>query len=123
MEKFFTFWPEDSQEKGEKLKVHINVRKKNLINWKFHAMRPLMDISLHLCCPPVVSQDTEEMDLEMLAPYISMDDDFQLTFLSSLSEDEDKHSAPLSTLSTALTVSNKRYHRISTHIISHILNE
>lgn len=56
------------------------------------------------------------MDLEMLAPYISMDDDFQLTFLSSLSEKEDKNSTPLSTLSTALTASKKRYHRISTHI-------
>lgn len=60
-----------------------------------------------------MSQDAEEVDLEMLAPYISMDDDFQLTFLSSLSEEEDKTSAPLSTLSTAPTASKKRYHRIS----------
>lgn len=30
------------------------------------------------------------MDLEMLAPYISMDDDFQLPFLSALPEDADK---------------------------------
>lgn len=60
------------------------------------------------------------MDLEMLAPYISMDDDFQLTFLSSLSEEEDKKSAPLNTLSTALAVSKKRYHRIPAY--SHILN-
>lgn len=86
-------------------------------------MRPSKDISQHPYCPPVVSQDTEEMDLEMLAPYISMDDDFQLTFLSSLSEEEDENSAPLSTLSAALTVSKKRYHRISSHIISHILND
>lgn len=86
-------------------------------------MRPLKNISLHLFCPPVDSQDTEEVDLEMLAPYISMDDDFQLTFLSSLSEEEDKNSAPLSTLSTAPTVNKKRYHTISTHIISHILND
>ncbi|XP_017296178.1 hypoxia inducible factor 1 subunit alpha, like [Kryptolebias marmoratus] len=35
-------------------------------------------------------QDMEEMDLEMLAPYIPMDDDFQLTFLSALPEDADK---------------------------------
>lgn len=48
------------------------------------------------------------MDLEMLAPYISMDDDFQLTFLSSLPEEEEKTPAIRSTLSTALAVSNKR---------------
>lgn len=48
------------------------------------------------------------MDLEMLAPYISMDDDFQLTFLS-LSEDEDKASDPLGGLSAALACSRKRY--------------
>ncbi|XP_061072710.1 hypoxia inducible factor 1 subunit alpha, like [Conger conger] len=30
--------------------------------------------------------DVENMDLDMLAPYISMDDDFQLTFLNSLPE-------------------------------------
>lgn len=27
VEKFFTMWPEGSQENGEKLKVHVNVRK------------------------------------------------------------------------------------------------
>lgn len=48
------------------------------------------------------------MDLEMLAPYISMDDDFQLTFLGSLSEEEDKRSAPLRTLSAALAGNRKR---------------
>lgn len=48
------------------------------------------------------------MDLEMLAPYISMDDDFQLTFLSSLSEEEDKGPAPLRTLSAALAANRKR---------------
>lgn len=48
------------------------------------------------------------MDLEMLAPYISMDDDFQLTFLGTLSEEEDKNPANLSPLSTALTANNKR---------------
>ncbi|XP_026173295.1 hypoxia inducible factor 1 subunit alpha, like [Mastacembelus armatus] len=35
----------------------------------------------------------EGMDLDMLAPYISMDDDFQLTFLSGLPEEADKHSS------------------------------
>ncbi|XP_011607021.2 hypoxia inducible factor 1 subunit alpha, like isoform X3 [Takifugu rubripes] len=74
VEKFFTIRPENSQEKGEKLK------------------------------------DSEEMDLAMLAPYISMDDDFQLTFLSSLSEEEDKRSAPLRTLSAALAANRKRSH-------------
>lgn len=28
VEKFFTFWPKDGQEKEENLKVHIDVRKK-----------------------------------------------------------------------------------------------
>lgn len=46
------------------------------------------------------------MDLEMLAPYISMDDDFQLTFLSNLSEEEDKRSAPRHT--AALAANRKR---------------
>lgn len=35
-----------------------------------------------------IRQDVEGVDLEMLAPYISMDDDFQLNFLS-LPEDVD----------------------------------
>lgn len=53
------------------------------------------------------------MDLEMLAPYISMDDDFQLTFQSNLSEEEDKCSSSLSPPEPALTtlsaaVSRKR---------------
>uniref|UniRef100_A0A3P9DDS9 Hypoxia inducible factor 1 subunit alpha, like n=1 Tax=Maylandia zebra TaxID=106582 RepID=A0A3P9DDS9_9CICH len=34
----------------------------------------------------------EGMDLDMLAPYISMDDDFQLTFLSSMTEEAEKPS-------------------------------
>lgn len=41
----------------------------------------------------VFSQDMEGCDLDMLAPYISMDDDFQLTFLSSLPEDAKKLSS------------------------------
>lgn len=43
----------------------------------------------------------EEMDLDMLAPYISMDDDFQLTFLSSLPEDAHKSPSFPSESSTA----------------------
>lgn len=97
----------------EKSLRYILMLEKNLINWKLHARRSLKNISLHLYFPSGVSQDAEEVDLEMLAPYISMDDDFQLTFLSSLSEQEDKTSAPPSTLSTAPTASKKRYHRIS----------
>uniref|UniRef100_A0A3B4H094 Hypoxia-inducible factor 1-alpha-like n=1 Tax=Pundamilia nyererei TaxID=303518 RepID=A0A3B4H094_9CICH len=36
--------------------------------------------------------EMEGMDLDMLAPYISMDDDFQLTFLSSMTEEAEKPS-------------------------------
>lgn len=57
----------------------------------------------------VFRQDTEGMDLEMLAPYISMDDDFQLTFLSSLPEEADKPSSEAPAVTPALTVSRKRY--------------
>ncbi|XP_041850142.1 hypoxia inducible factor 1 subunit alpha, like [Melanotaenia boesemani] len=49
-------------------------------------------------------EDIEGMDLDMLAPYISMDDDFQLTFLSSLPREADN---PLSSESSA---SRKRTH-------------
>ncbi|XP_041796050.1 hypoxia inducible factor 1 subunit alpha, like isoform X2 [Chelmon rostratus] len=55
-------------------------------------------------------EDTEGMDLEMLAPYISMDDDFQLTFLSSLPEEADKPSSEAPAVTPALTVSRKRTH-------------
>uniref|UniRef100_A0A8C9R9Y1 Hypoxia inducible factor 1 subunit alpha, like n=1 Tax=Scleropages formosus TaxID=113540 RepID=A0A8C9R9Y1_SCLFO len=36
----------------------------------------------------MVLQGTESMDLDMLAPYISMDDDFQLTFFTQLPESD-----------------------------------
>ncbi|XP_076590866.1 hypoxia inducible factor 1 subunit alpha, like isoform X3 [Chaetodon auriga] len=55
-------------------------------------------------------EDTEGMDLEMLAPYISMDDDFQLTFLSSLPEEADKPSSERSAVTPAVAVSRKRTH-------------
>ncbi|CAL8334564.1 unnamed protein product [Boreogadus saida] len=42
----------------------------------------------------------EEMDLEMLAPYISMDDDFQLTFLTALPEGCDLTSSSSSSSSS-----------------------
>lgn len=54
------------------------------------------------------------MDLELLAPYISMDDDFQLTFLSNLPEEGEKWSSPLSEPSSATPAvkeSRKRYDR------------
>uniref|UniRef100_A0A673BTX6 Hypoxia-inducible factor 1-alpha-like n=1 Tax=Sphaeramia orbicularis TaxID=375764 RepID=A0A673BTX6_9TELE len=55
----------------------------------------------------------EDMDLDMLAPYISMDDDFQLTFLSSLPEVTDQPSSSSSSsepseVTPAGTVSRKR---------------
>ncbi|XP_070684757.1 hypoxia inducible factor 1 subunit alpha, like [Pempheris klunzingeri] len=50
----------------------------------------------------------EGMDLDTLAPYISMDDDFQLTFLSGLSEGA---AAPSSSTSPSSTVSRKRTRR------------
>lgn len=49
------------------------------------------------------------MDLDMLAPYISMDDDFQLTFLSSLPEQADK---PLPSVKAAAAASRKRWERL-----------
>ncbi|KAI3353970.1 hypothetical protein L3Q82_018466, partial [Scortum barcoo] len=55
-------------------------------------------------------EDMEEMDLDMLAPYISMDDDFQLTVLNSFSEEADKPSSEPLTVTSAVTVSRKRIH-------------
>ncbi|XP_047247069.1 hypoxia inducible factor 1 subunit alpha, like isoform X1 [Girardinichthys multiradiatus] len=58
-------------------------------------------------------EDIEGQELEMYAPYISMDDDFQLTFLSDLPEEADKPSTPLfesSDVTPAVTVSRKRTH-------------
>lgn len=54
-------------------------------------------------------EDGEAMDLEMLAPYISMDDDFQLTFLSSFPEKADNPpSSPCE--ASVVTSSRKRTH-------------
>ncbi|KAM6988225.1 hypoxia inducible factor 1 subunit alpha, like [Tautogolabrus adspersus] len=56
----------------------------------------------------------EEMDLDMLAPYISMDDDFQLTVpSSSLSEEAENPSTSSTepqTVTPAVTVGRKRIH-------------
>ncbi|KAK9521308.1 hypothetical protein VZT92_021125 [Zoarces viviparus] len=58
--------------------------------------------------------EMEVMDLEMLAPYISMDDDFQLTVLSSLPEEADIPSSSSSSEPSAgmpaVTGSRKRAH-------------
>ncbi|CAK6957819.1 hypoxia inducible factor 1 subunit alpha%2C like isoform X2 [Scomber scombrus] len=58
-------------------------------------------------------EDMEGMDLDMLAPYISMDDDFQLTFLSNLPEETinppSSSSEPL-VMTPAVTASRKRTH-------------
>ncbi|KAM8905082.1 hypoxia inducible factor 1 subunit alpha, like isoform 2-T2 [Spinachia spinachia] len=59
----------------------------------------------------VQPMELEVMDLEMLAPYISMDDDFQLTVHSSFPEDLNKPpSSPSesSVVTMAATVSRKR---------------
>ncbi|KAG7478517.1 hypoxia-inducible factor 1-alpha-like [Solea senegalensis] len=53
-------------------------------------------------------ENMDEMDLEMLAPYISMDDDFQLTFLSSLPEETNGPSSEPSVVSPAITLNRKR---------------
>ncbi|XP_068440961.1 hypoxia inducible factor 1 subunit alpha, like [Clinocottus analis] len=55
--------------------------------------------------------EMEVMDLDMLAPYISMDDDFQLTVLSSLPDEADKPPSSLSEPSAEASAgSRKRAH-------------
>lgn len=49
-----------------------------------------------------VFQEMDDMDLDMLAPYISMDEDFQLTFLPQLPEAETQ------TAEASTTASKKR---------------
>lgn len=50
-----------------------------------------------------VFQDLNDMDLDMLAPYISMDEDFQLTILPQLPETETQ------SVEVSSTCSKKRY--------------
>uniref|UniRef100_A0A4W4DMT2 Hypoxia inducible factor 1 subunit alpha, like n=1 Tax=Electrophorus electricus TaxID=8005 RepID=A0A4W4DMT2_ELEEL len=57
---------------------------------KFFALKPEESTS-----PKGPMEDMDEMDLEMLAPYISMDDDFQLTFLPQFPEADEVPSAPV----------------------------
>uniref|UniRef100_A0A8C4H357 PAS domain-containing protein n=1 Tax=Dicentrarchus labrax TaxID=13489 RepID=A0A8C4H357_DICLA len=66
----------------------------------------------------------EGMDLEMLAPYISMDDDFQLTFLSSLPEEADKSSSSSfesSAVTPAVKVNRKRTHNPDEELLSQLM--
>ncbi|XP_019121102.2 hypoxia inducible factor 1 subunit alpha, like isoform X1 [Larimichthys crocea] len=65
--------------------------------------------------------DMEGMDLEMLAPYISMDDDFQLTFLSGLPEESDKPSSDSSAGTSAVPLSRKRTHIPDEELLSHLM--
>nr|XP_040030657.1 hypoxia inducible factor 1 subunit alpha, like [Gasterosteus aculeatus aculeatus] len=72
----------------------------------------------------VEPMEMEVMDLEMLAPYISMDDDFQLTVHSSFPEDVDKPpSSPSesSVVAMAATVSRKRAHNPDEEILSQLM--
>uniref|UniRef100_A0A1A8JBH1 Hypoxia-inducible factor 1, alpha subunit, like n=1 Tax=Nothobranchius kuhntae TaxID=321403 RepID=A0A1A8JBH1_NOTKU len=79
VEKFFTFCPEEVQKKPETLEVEMIKRPQSFSLQNKKVLLPF--------------QDTEAVDLEMLAPYISMDDDFQLTFLSTLPEEADQPSS------------------------------
>ncbi|XP_067102995.1 hypoxia inducible factor 1 subunit alpha, like isoform X2 [Osmerus mordax] len=63
-----------------------------------------------------VTDGVEMMDLEMLAPYISMDDDFQLTFVSPVLPDTDPSDPPSPLLST-----RKRTHQLDKDTPSQLL--
>ncbi|XP_029025988.1 hypoxia inducible factor 1 subunit alpha, like [Betta splendens] len=52
--------------------------------------------------------DMDAMDLDMLAPYISMDDDFQLTVLTSLPEDDARAPSSLETSATKAAAPGNR---------------
>ncbi|XP_072248160.1 hypoxia inducible factor 1 subunit alpha, like [Leuresthes tenuis] len=67
-------------------------------------------------------EDMEGTDLEMLAPYISMDDDFQLTFLSPLPKEADKLlSSDSSAMMAAATVNRKRTHDSEEEMLPQLL--
>ncbi|XP_031160052.1 hypoxia inducible factor 1 subunit alpha, like isoform X2 [Sander lucioperca] len=74
--------------------------------------------------PKGETQELEMMDLDMLAPYISMDDDFQLTVFSSLPEEADKppsSSSEPSTVTPAVTVSRKRTRNPDEAVLSQLM--
>lgn len=63
-----------------------------------------------MCCDissTVAPQAMEDLDLEMLAPYISMDDDFQLR---SLSPDEALPSGPVNPLQSSSVCLTQEIH-------------
>ncbi|XP_022053770.2 hypoxia inducible factor 1 subunit alpha, like isoform X1 [Acanthochromis polyacanthus] len=95
---------EDEEEEEEEDKEVMDTREVE----KFFAIWPEDDKK---------KQDTVEgmevMDLDMLAPYISMDDDFQLTLLSNLPEVVEKPSTSScepSPATPAVTLGRKRTH-------------
>lgn len=63
--------------------------------FKIHLCKLSLDQEQILMIGLVFSQEMEDTDLEMLAPYISMDDDFQLR---SLAPDEPIPCRPLNSL-------------------------
>ncbi|XP_061733531.1 hypoxia-inducible factor 1-alpha-like isoform X1 [Nerophis ophidion] len=63
-------------------------------------------------------QVMDGMDLDMLAPYISMDDDFQLTFFSGMPEDASK---PPASSSEPPAVNRKRAHNPDDDVLSRLM--
>lgn len=104
VKKFFALWKEDDQEKEETQTVRVMLvyLQKEVLGTPVHVFPHLIFLSAFL-------QDFDEMDLEMLAPYISMDDDFQLTFLGGLTEEASKPPSSSSELLAVAPVCRKRY--------------
>lgn len=101
MEGVFTVCPENDEHQISEVKSD-----------KLHLFLRLLSVSLSNCLSAVISQDSEGMDLDMFAPYISMDDDFQLTSFSWLPEPADRplpSSPEPAGLTPVGTVSRKRY--------------
>ncbi|KAF3693335.1 Hypoxia-inducible factor 1-alpha [Channa argus] len=68
--------------------------------------------------------DMDGMDLDTLAPYISMDDDFELTFLNNIPEEAKKPLSPScepSAVTPTVTVSRKRSHKPDEEIPSKVM--
>lgn len=70
--------------------------------------RPMSWLTNSWPFPVCVPQIVDDMDLDMLAPYISMDDDFQLMGLSHFSDAEDLALAPTELGPTTSVPSRKR---------------
>lgn len=109
VEKFFAVCPEDDLKKGDALLVRAE-NTPAVLHGVYAHRSSVKTFQSCVFFPGLVSQ-MEGMDLDMLAPYISMDDDFQLTFLSTLPEEADKPSPSLpdpSTVPPAVIMSRKR---------------